>query len=145
MLQKARPHHSVYASSGHPKRRQMPRLVGGVAAVVAVLVLAQAPEAGAAPPGLANRADFIRVVLEVRLSVEDVARATGGAADPLTGDKHLQVAPLVRARVKAKAIELGTDPDNIGLPTFSSELKRFKRDDKTYVGKMTIDFYLKRE
>ena len=50
-----------------------------------------------------------------------------------------------QARPPFSASSSGTDPDNIGLPTFSSELKRFKRDDKGYVGKMTIDFYLKRE
>ena len=81
----------------------------------------------------------------MQLSAADVARVTGGAKDPLTGAKHLEVAPLVREQVKAKAIELGTDPNNIGLPKFSSELKEFKRDDKTYVGKMTIDFYLLRD
>jgi hypothetical protein len=113
--------------------------------MAALWVMAQAPQAGPARPGVADRAEFFRVVLEVRLSVADVARVTGGAPDPLTGDQHLKVADLVRDKVRGKAIELGTDPDNIGLPTFSSELKRFKRDDKSYVGTMTIDFYLRRD
>jgi hypothetical protein len=107
--------------------------------------MAHALQASVARLEVAERAEFFRVVLEVRLWAEDVARVTGGAPDPLTGDQHLKVAPLVRDKVRARAIELGTDPDNIGLPTFSSELKRFKRDDKSYVGKMTIDFYLRRD
>jgi hypothetical protein len=104
-------------------------------------------ETGAARATPAARAEFIRLLFEVHLPIEDVARVTGGAKDPLTGDQHLKIAPLVRELVKGHAVELATDPDNIGLPRFSLELERFKSDDKakTYFGKMTIDFYLPRK
>jgi hypothetical protein len=120
-------------------------LIAGMATVFAALVWLSAIPGSAVSAEPAKRAEFIRMVLEVHVSMEDVARVTAGAKDPLTGDKHLNVAPLVRAFIKPIAIDMATDPDNIGLPNFSTELARFKTDDKFYLGDMTIDFYLKRK
>jgi hypothetical protein len=80
----------------------------------------------------------------VRLAVADVDRVTDGAKDPLNGRYDIDLAPLVREQVKAKAVELGADPMNIGLPDVSA-VRQFKRDGASYVGKITIDFYAKPE
>jgi hypothetical protein len=81
-----------------------------------------------------------RLVLDVYLSEAEVKGATGGAEDPFSDANYLKLAPLLRAQVRRKAIELGASPTNIGLP-HGHEAREFKRDGAGYRGRVTFDFY----
>ena len=86
-----------------------------------------------------------RLTLEVRLAVADVSRITGGAEKPFDGQNAFKLASLLRAQARPKAIELGADPGNIGLPDPDNELRALRLEGSHYVGPVSFDFYPPRQ
>ena len=81
----------------------------------------------------------------VRISHADIKRANVKEfKDPFVASNRF-ILDLIRAQARPKCIEMGYDPNNIGLPRYSWESEKFKKDAQGYSGKMTFDFYNKRK
>jgi len=97
-------------------------------------------------PTPAPKTLYLRHVLPVRVThaqLEEVGAGRFQRDRSAAGNRKLS--EIFRAQARPRAVVLHRDPNNIGLPFFSDELLRLKRDSRGYSGTITFDFYPKRD